>query len=88
MEFVLWYNPTEKIMLRDEDIDELTYEMNDIIPLKVQNMICYYIKGELYEEDEPDLANKSKNEYLMFLSRLGRKKSVSKTKVKSCFLGR
>jgi len=60
-------------------------EINDInIPIEVQRMIPYFVKGELYEEDEPDLARAAKQEFIAFMAQRPRKLFTKvQTKVKS-----
>lgn len=54
------------------------------IPEDIQRMIPYFVKGELYEEDEPDLARAAKQEYIAYIAQRPRKMFTKiQTKVKS-----
>jgi hypothetical protein len=67
-------------------LNDLTYDLttNTKVPQDVQRMIPYFIKGELYEEDEPDLARLAKQEYMNFIIQRPRKTFTKvQTKVKS-----
>jgi hypothetical protein len=67
-------------------INDLTYNVTTItkLPEDVQRMIPYFVKGELYEEDEPDLARAAKQEYLNYMIQRPRKTFTKvQTKVKS-----
>ena len=64
-------------------VDELTYDLNELrIPESAQRMIPYFIKGELYEEDEPNIAAASKRQYVDFLMTMERPFIRVQTKVK------
>ncbi len=68
-------------------LDEMVFDLNSIhIPEEVQRQIPFYVKSELYEEDEASTAAKARNQYLEFLI-LNQRKNFSKikTKVKSRF---
>lgn len=67
-------------------INDLTYNVTSVtkLPEDVQRMIPYFVKGELYEEDEPDLARAAKQEYINFMIQRPRKTFTKvQTKVKS-----
>jgi hypothetical protein len=84
--FSIYYVMKKENLPKDEDIDELVYDLNDIhIPEDIQRMIPKYIKSEVYEEDEYALAQVAKNEYIQFLMAHARKFSNVQTKVKSIF---
>ena len=51
------------------------------IPLEVQLEIPKYVKSELYEEDEPELALIAKNEYLTFLSQIKKPRVIRQQSV-------
>ena len=54
------------------------------IPEDIQRMIPYFVKGELYEEDEPDIARAAKQEYIAYIAQRPRKMFTKiQTKVKS-----
>lgn len=64
--FKIWYK-TKKLNIED-NVNEISYDLNTLyIPEEVQRMLPYFVKGELYEEDEPNLAQNAKNEYIRFL---------------------
>jgi hypothetical protein len=52
------------------------------IPLDVQRMIPYFVKGELYEEDELAVAQQAKQEFIRFVTNLSRPFNVVQTKAK------
>lgn len=84
--FSIYYAIKKENLPKDEDIDELVYDLNDIhIPEDIQRMIPKYIKSEVYEEDEYALAQVAKNEYIQFLMAYARKFSNVQTRVKSIF---
>ena len=61
----------------------MTYDLNDIfIPEEVQRMIPYFVKGELYEEDEPAMAQTAYAMYINFLRGLKRPFNKVQTKVR------
>lgn len=65
-------------------VDELTFDLNTLlnIPEDVQRMIPYFVKGELYEEDEYSIALQSKNIFQQFLLNYKRQFANVQTKVK------
>lgn len=84
LDFLLYYEMKRYNL--PEVYDKLEYDLDDIfIPQDVQRMIPKYIKGELYEEDEPSMAMISKNEYLGYLVNRQKDFSVVQNKVKSTF---
>lgn len=86
LRFLVYYKISSNNLVDDIEIDELEYELNDLgIPEDVQRMIPYFIKGELYEEDEPTMAFSSKNEYIRYLLNSRNKFSNVQSKVKSFF---
>lgn len=79
--FVIWYK-MPKLNLPSSP-DDLTYDLNVLyIPEEIQRMIPYYVKGELYEEDEPDLAQIARKQYLQFVAGLGRESVNVQRKVR------
>jgi hypothetical protein len=54
-----------------------------LIPEDVLRMVPYFIKGELYEEDEPNIAMQSRQMYVQYLMGLRKKFTKTQTKVKS-----
>lgn len=81
----IWYK--QKRYSIPEMVEELTFDILDAqIPEEIQRKIPFYIKGELYEEDEADVAQSAKNEYISFVITFKRNKPVQKqTKVRSRF---
>lgn len=80
--FRVWYKEKRKRL--PVVVAEMEFDLNDInIPTEVQQMIPYYIKGELYEEDEADVAAIARQRYIEFLYNLQKKITVRQTKVKS-----
>lgn len=79
--FVVWYKRAKLNV--PESVDQMTYDLNDIfIPEEVQRMIPYFVKGELYEEDEPAMAQTAYAMYINFLSGLKRPFNKVQTKVR------
>lgn len=63
--------------------DEITFDLDTLgIPAEVQRHIPYFVKGELYEEDEPNVAEVSMQKYVSFLYGLRKPFSNVQTKVK------
>ena len=84
LDFLLYYE-MKRYNLPD-NFDKIEYDLDDIfIPQDIQRQIPKYIKGELYEEDEPSIAMISKNEYLGYLVNRQKDFSVAQNKVKSKF---
>jgi hypothetical protein len=80
------YYKIEKVNL-PEALNEMNYNLNVLgIPEDVQRQIPLYVKAELYQEDEPNMAQQAKQEFIQFLV-LNQRKSFSKvqTKVKKTF---
>lgn len=66
-------------------INASTNDFSDIssdVPTEVQYMLPYFIKGELYEEDEPNLAAQARNMYTQFLINTRKPFANNQTKVK------
>ena len=79
--FVVWYKRVKSNI--PEIVDQMTYDLNDIfIPEEVQRMIPYFVKGELYEEDEPAMAQTAYAMYINFLRGLKRPFNKVQTKVR------
>lgn len=65
-------------------LDEMEEDLNALdIPEEVQRNIPYFIKAELYEEDEPQLAMHARNNFITFLMGLQKPFGRVQTKVKS-----
>ncbi len=65
-----------------EDADDLTYDLNDLyLPVEVQRMLPYFVKGELYEEDEYSVAQVARGQYMQFLLSLEKPFSRVQTKI-------
>lgn len=73
IDFLLYYKM--KRMDIDSTANEMETDLDTLnIPHEVQRKIPLFIKGELYEEDEYQVAQAAKNEYLQFL--IGRQRST------------
>lgn len=86
LKFRVYYKVDIVNMDTSASISDLTYNVSTItnVPEDVQRMIPYFIKGELYEEDEPELARIAKQEYLNFMVQRPRKSFTKvQTKVKT-----
>ena len=81
LEFRVYYK-IKKLNI-DLAVDEITFDLDTIyIPSEVQRNIPFYIKSELFEEDEPQLAVNAKNSFISFLMTLQKPFSRVQTKVK------
>lgn len=82
IEFRVWYKiKRENIPII---VDELTFDLDTLhIDEEAQRVIPYYVKGELFEEDEANLAAEAKNYYIQVISNLKRKFSVNQTRVRT-----
>jgi len=79
--FRVWYKQNRGNL--PETPNDLTYDLDAIsIPSEVQTMIPYFIKAELYEEDEPTLAQQARSNYIQYVSSIRRQFSGIQTKVK------
>lgn len=77
----VWYRVVKKNL--PIGANEMTYDLDAIdIPEEVQRMLPYFIKGEIYEEDEFNVAQSAKNEYIRFLLSLRKPFSNVQTKVR------
>lgn len=64
--------------------NELTYDLNEQnIPQDIQFMIPYFVKGELYEEEDPQIALQARQLYMQFLMGVRKPFGNVQTKVKS-----
>jgi hypothetical protein len=64
-------------------VNELTFDLNTLfLPEEVQRKIPFYVKGELYEEDEASMAQNAKREYIAFCAGLRNPSIITQTKVK------
>ena len=88
MRFRVYYKIDIKNIDTALTINEITLDLNDEtnVPEDVQRMIPYFIKGELYEEDEFDVARIAKQEYIQYVAQRPRKRfSKVQTKVKQSY---
>lgn len=85
IKFLVYYKIKKQNL--PKDIDEIEYDLDEMyIPEEVQRQIPLFIKGELYEEDEPSLALAARNEFIGFLVNNQRKNfGKSRSKVKRQF---
>lgn len=75
-EHSILYYPTIKTV--DESVDDT----DDIwIPEHIARLIPYFIKGELYQEEEPSLAADARNTFEMSLDDLKRKQQSNQTRI-------
>ena len=64
--FRIYYKAKKQNLVGSEN--EMTYDLNLLnIPEEVQRQIPLYVKGELYQEDEPNMAQQAKQEFIQFL---------------------
>lgn len=83
--FTIYYRMAQQNI--PNGVDEMTYDLDGLfIPPQVQRQIPYYVKSELYEEDEASISKQARNNYIEFLI-LNQRKNYSKvsTKVKKRF---
>lgn len=69
-------------------VTNVTYDVSQVtgVPEDVQRMIPYFVKGELFEEDEFDVARVAKQEYVAYVAQRPRKKfSKVQTKVNQAY---
>lgn len=83
IKFNVWYR-LSKINIPSV-VSDLEYDLDELktVPADVQRMIPYFVKAELYEEDEPNVANQSRAIYMQYLMGLRKKFTKAQTKVKS-----
>lgn len=87
LEFVLYYKMKNSNLPNDIEIDDLTFNLNDLnIPEGIQRALPLYVKSEIYEEDEYAVAKASRNEFMEFLITYAKKFSSVRTKVVSKFV--
>ena len=77
--YIIEYYP--RIELLTEDMDD-NYIIN--MPDEILQIIPYFVKGDLYEEDEPNLAIASRNMFSSYLAEINRYEP-NQTKVFSTF---
>jgi hypothetical protein len=66
-------------------ITSSTNDQSDVstdVPTEVQYMLPYFVKGELYEEDEPNLAAQARNLFTQFLLNTRKPFANNQSKVK------
>lgn len=83
--FRIYYKAKKQNLAGSEN--EMTYDLNLLnIPEEVQRQIPLYVKGELYQEDEPNMAQQAKQEFIQFLLLNQRKQFVKgASKVRRAF---
>jgi hypothetical protein len=79
--FKVWYKVRKLNLIQGTHTDETNLDTLNV-PQDVQRMLPYYVKGELYEEDEAAIAQQSKQEYIRFINGISRPFNVVQTKVK------
>jgi hypothetical protein len=83
--FRVYYKIAKVNLVGNEN--EMTYDLNLLgIPEEIQRQIPLFVKGEIYQEDEPNMAQQAKQEFTQFLV-LNQRKTFTKvqTKVKKTF---
>jgi hypothetical protein len=85
--FRIYYKAKKQNIIFGQNQTEMNYDLNILnIPEEVQRQIPLYVKGELYQEDEPNMAQQSKQEYIQFLILNQRKQFVKgASKVRRAF---
>lgn len=88
MKFRVYYKIDIKNIDTTIGATNVTYDVSveTNVPEDVQRMIAYYVKGELFEEDEFDIARIAKQEYMAYVANRPRKRfSKVQTKVKQSY---
>lgn len=88
MKFRVFYKIDIKNISMSIPVSNVTYDVSveTNVPEDVQRMIPYFIKGELFEEDEFDVARVAKQEYINYvIQRPRRTFSKVQTKVKQSY---
>lgn len=69
-EYTIFYNPRPELLKDNLDSDEIqdTVEIN--YPDEILNIIPYFVKADLYEEDDPQLAMYSRNLFESYAAQL------------------
>ncbi len=83
--FRVYYKIAKVNLVGDEN--EITYDLDVLgIPPEVQRQIPLFVKGEIFQEDEPMMAQAAKQDFTQFLV-LNQRKTFTKvqTKVKKAF---
>jgi hypothetical protein len=81
--FRVWYKAKKTNLPAAPSDTEYDLDTLGVVPSDVQRMIPYFIKGELYEEDEPNIALQARQLYIQYLMGLRKKFNKTQTKVKS-----
>ena len=74
---VLYYPKVRAVTVDDSDHDDLW------LPDHLARIIPLYIKGDLYQEDEPSAAADARNQFESVLAELKRERASNQTRVKS-----
>jgi hypothetical protein len=78
--FRVYYKIAKTNLIGNEN--EISYDLNSLgIPEEVQRQIPLFVKGEIYQEDEPNMAQLAKQEFTQFLV-LNQRKTFSKVQTK------
>ena len=77
--FRMVYRPKTPDISGLEDIDELP------MPDELANILPYFIKADLYQEDEPQLAEAARNQFEQYLAAIDTKDKSRQTHVKAVY---
>lgn len=77
--FRMIYRPKAPDITGLENIDELP------IPNELANILPYFIKADLYEEDEPQLSSSARNQFEQYLAAIDTKDKSIQTHVKAVY---
>lgn len=78
----IFYEQKPKYVASDDS--DTSFDFDDInIPTEIQLEIPKYVKGEAYEEDEPQMALYAKSEYLNYLQLVKKPKVIKQQKVRT-----
>jgi hypothetical protein len=81
--FKVWYKVGKANIPADTTINAITYELDTLnIPAEVQRLLPFYVKSELYEEDEFNVAQYARQQFFQGVSALRKPFNKVQTKVK------
>lgn len=82
IEFVVWYKVNKANIPANPN--EMTYDLDALyIPSEVQRALPFYVKSELYEEDEFNISQLARQQYIAMVSSIRKPFNKVQTKVKS-----
>lgn len=83
--FIVWFE-SERLNIPfvfETGVTEINYDLDTLrLPIEFQRLIPLYVKSELYEEDEPDLAVLARSQFLQGLSILPKNRINMQNKIR------